>query len=417
MYKDKIVILHIPNSTNNGSAMMAINLMHYVSKNYGETVEFYCDFATEYDKKRIQSELSSGIRAYSLALPIFDRGSSLITSFVRRLSWINKVIVHIEALKPKAVVVLGGDDFSEYYSGYKIVVQLYFMYCLSKHFPIYLIGHTVGPFHSWRKLAASVFLSHCKILTRDVHSFNYCKNILRLRNVRRGYDLAWLSLPRQTAELKEKMIAHYNLCDEKYVVLVPSALAHQYTVHFDDYLDTWVKIVKELQKRETLGDYKIVLMPHVFKDKKNDDRKILKALEERILDKRNLVFVYEALLPSECRALLSGSTFSISSRMHASVSTIQTGKPSVALSYSVKYAAVLGEDAGLSDFIIEGRGDHMWQGNIITQLKDKIATIENDYTEICNQIKERVARISKEQTKLLIEFTEMIRHNGGKQYD
>lgn len=409
----KIIILQIPNANNNGSAMMAINTIDTFSNIYKNEIEFFCDFSTESDKNRICSELSQKVKAQTLDLPVFDRGANIFTSFTRRLPWIKNVIKVIGMHKPHAVIVLGGDDFSEYYSGYKIVVRLYLMYRLSKYFPVYMLGHTIGPFNSWRKAIARIFLDRCRILTRDKTSAKYCTDVLRLKHVIEGHDLAWLDLPKQFANKGNCIMDRYGIELDKYIVLIPSSLVGHYTSSQSDYFDTWVNLIEQFRKHETLSNYKIVLMPHVFSDKKKDDRWAISEICKQLSNKSNFIPIYEMLLPSECRSLLGNGILSISCRMHSAVSTIQMGKPSIAFSYSVKYAGVIGHDVGLKKLVIEARNDKLWNGELIKIVSEKVDYILNNYTEITEEIISRVDIIKKEQVTILNRYAEIIDRNKG----
>jgi colanic acid/amylovoran biosynthesis protein len=400
----KVVILQIPNSGNNGSAMMAINCIYQIHKGLQKNVKFFCDFSSEKHKERIQAELPSDCLVVSLNLPEYKKKlNNVIVSGFDRIKWINQIVNSIRVYKPNAIVVLGGDDFSEYYSGYKIILKIYLMYRLSLIFPIYMLGHTLGPFYSWRIIAVNKLLSRCYILTRDNDSFYYAKNILKLSNIERGYDLAWLDLPKQTIDLKFNMMDEYGLEENKYVVITPSALVSHYTTNQESYFNTFAGIV------ETIKNYQVVLMPHVFKDNKKDDRWAISEIRKRLKLTKDILFIDDALLPSHCRALLSGCRFSISSRMHSAVSTAQVGKPTIALSYSVKYAGVIGEDAGLKNLLVEANNDCLWEGELLNIITRKITYIEKNYDSICNNLKMKIDTIKVKEIVILNRYIESMK--------
>lgn len=397
----KIVILQIPNANNNGSAMMAINAIDFFDRHFESDIEFYCDFSTESDKHRVISELRAGTKVSKLLLPKFKRGPNIISSFFNRMCWIKEVIRVIGEQKPMAIVVLGGDDFSEYYSGYKIIVRLYLMYRLSHHFPIYLIGHTIGPFKSWRKLAFKFLMSRCRIITRDAISVEHCQKDLKHKNCSQGHDLAWFDLPNQSMKLKEELLARYALQEGRFVVVIPSALVNHYAKSEEDYFSSWKKILKEL-----VGDgYQVVMMPHVFSEFKRDDRWAIAEICSQVSDMSGIVYVHEMLLPSECRAIVSASRFSIACRMHAAVSTLQVGKPTIALSYSAKYAGVIGGDMRLPELVIEAAEKALWRGEITKQVLDKVKFVESNYESLRRRIVDRVDAIKVEQTGIMTDYS------------
>lgn len=408
----KIVVLQIPNSKNNGSAMMAINSITHFHNYFNGDVEFYCDFSTDYDHERIASELNEDVQTFSLNLPKFNRGKNIFTSIINRIPWLNKVVYTITQHKPEAIIVLGGDDFSEYYSGYKIIIRLYLMYRLSLKLPVYLVGHTIGPFHSWRKKAFEVLMRRCRIVTRDELSLNHCQNDLNHKHTKQGHDLAWLNLPNQSNELKNRLINKYNLQENKYITIIPSALVEHYTSSSEDYFNSWKELIEKIQSL----NYQVVLMPHVFKDNEKDDIWAIQEISKVLNNKNNITFINEKHLPSECRALLSGGYFSISCRMHSAVSTLQTGKPTIALSYSAKYAGVIGGDVGIPSLIIEARDDTLWKNQFVEVVSEKIDYIENNYENLRKRIINRINEIKIDEKSILNNYARQIDENKGKPF-
>ncbi|MGF1792756.1 polysaccharide pyruvyl transferase family protein [Photobacterium profundum] len=405
----KIIVLQIPNAKNNGSAMMAINSINYFDTHFKGDVEFCCDFSTEEDKKLIVSELNSNTNVSTLDLPKFERGSSIASSFLNRQRWVKETIRVIEAEKPLSVLVLGGDDFSEYYSGYKIIVRLYFMYRLSLHFPVYLIGHTIGPFSSWRKSAFRFLMARCKIVTRDANSLEHCQKDLKHKHSTQGHDLAWFNLPRQTQELKDKMLAKYCLQENQYVTVTPSALVKHYAETDADYLASWKKLLETLVS----DDRHVVLMPHVFNNVKRDDRWVISEIKKQLPNLSGVTYIEDMLLPSECRAIVSGCHFSIACRMHAAVSTLQTGKPSIALSYSAKYAGVIGGDMNLPELVIEAADKGLWKTGLVERIEDKVKFVEDNYASLTQRIVDRVKVIQEEQDEIMNEYGNQMLKNEG----
>jgi len=408
----KIVILQIPNSKNNGSAMMAINTIHFYNTFFKNNCEFHCDFSTTNDYKRIKSELTENTALISLNIETPVKGKNSFFTLINRLKHIKKIKNKLKGIKPDAVIVLGGDDFSEYYSGWKIIIRLYYIFELTKLFPVFLLGHTIGPFYSWRKKAFNILMSKAKILTRDEPSYKYCKEELKVANIQLGHDLAWLDLPNQSNDID--IVKKYNLIENKFMVIIPSALVNQYTSNENHFFDSWAKLIHLLEEKK----YKIVLMPHVFKMNKKDDIWAINEIEKRVGKKESsITFIKDELLPSECRKLLSQSIFSISCRMHSAVSTLQTGKPTIAISYSAKYGGVIGSDVNLPQLIIEAVNDTLWENNIHIKILEKINLIENNYEELTNFIKNRINEIKEEQLELMNNYGEIILNQKGNPFE
>jgi len=67
----KIVIRHIPNTLNYGSAMMAEKMMHYLNSMPNDNVEFFCAFSSEENKRRMTD--ATKLRRISTDKVIKDR--------------------------------------------------------------------------------------------------------------------------------------------------------------------------------------------------------------------------------------------------------------------------------------------------------------------------------------------------------
>lgn len=395
------IVLRIPNTANNGSAMMAINLIHYISEGRTDNVKFYCDFSSDEDKNRLVKELNNEELVETIDLPIFKRGNNILYSLISRIIWTRRVIKNIKSYNAKSIFVLGGDDFSEYYSGYKIIVLLYLMHQLSRNFSVFMVGHTIGPFYSWRIKLANFFLSRCNITTRDEASYEYCKNTLKLTRINKGHDLAWLDLPKQNAETCDSTMRKYGLDGRKYIVAIPSALSEKYTENLDDYIDGWIGIINKIRNNSELKQYDIVLIPHVYSSRWSDDRTIISSIMKKLDDEERLYPIYDTPSPSECRAILGNCLFSITGRMHGAISTIQQGRPSISLAYSVKYRNVIGGDIGLANLVIEAASSRKWPNLIVDEVSDRIELIGREEDDISRRISKVVANIKQQQKRLV----------------
>jgi colanic acid/amylovoran biosynthesis protein len=217
----------------------------------------------------------------------------------------------------------------------------------------------------------------------------------------------------QNDDLKKNMLEKYLLVEGDYVVFTPTALIKHYAESDNDYLAA----VKELIEILVSQGKNIVLMPHVFNTEKRDERWVIGELEKMLSDTSGVTYIKDMLLPSECRAIVSGCNFSIACRMHAAVSTLQTGKPTIALSYSIKYAGVIGGDMKLPELVIESRNSELWKSGIVNQIIDKVNFVENNYDQLCAKIEERVKYIKHDQNRIMSTIYEQIELNKGAPFD
>tara|TARA_B100001063_G_C16600434_1_gene470401 strand:- start:533 stop:847 length:315 start_codon:yes stop_codon:yes gene_type:complete len=102
--------------------------------------------------------------------------------------------------------------------------------------------------------------------------------------------------------------------------------------------------------------------------------------------------------------------------MHAAVSTLQTGRPSIALSYSAKYAGVIGGDMGLPELVIESADKELWKDGIVNEIKLKIDFIDENYISLTQRIKGRVLKIKEEQSVIMNICGDKIISNKGETF-
>lgn len=382
----KIMINHIKNTYNYGSAMMAINLIYYLDKNIYGKAEYCVDSEGTDNLNRILYYIKSkNIEIDNMELYKNRKvpKNKILSRIYKMLFFKTDVKYYTNYISKKydANIILGGDDLSEYYSKIDVIKELIRIRILSKHIPVLLVGQTIGPFTYYRKNMAAYCLKDCYIYTRDDSTYKYLTHDLGLntKNIVKSADLAFLDLPDNKIINSTDTIEKYNLLKDKYITIVPSGLVAQYTSNELDYINTWNNIINIILQNEKFNEFKIILLPHVLKPALADDRTIIKKLSKQFNDGR-LVFIYDELLPHQAREILGNGLFTISARMHASVSTLQMGKPAISLSYSIKYKGVIGETLGLSGLVIECSGDKLWESNhIAEQVEDKIDYVIKNY--------------------------------------
>ena len=407
----KIIIQHVENSYNYGSLMMAINFVEYFSRFYNKDIKFFVDTNTGEDLERLKIETLGRYQIEKFSVKeIKYKKKSFFNKFRTFKTIYFKQVNDIVNDGVDAVVILGGDDLSEYYGGWRIIYELYKIYRISKKVPVFLVGQTIGPFYSWRKIVANLCLKKCYIYLRDDKSYNYLENKIKLNNLSKFRDLAFLNLPRQErGELFNKALEKYCLEKNNYISVIPSGAQRQYTSSFEEYIKTWAEIIKNLIKNSYLDNKKIVLLSHVAKPEKKSDGLIIRNIIENIDQgyRKKIIVIAEPLLASEARAILGNGIFTITGRMHGAVSTFQMGKPAISLSYSVKYMGVIGEGLGREDLIIEAKGNDLWkEGKMVKIIDEKINYLINNYKDIQDRLK---VDIKKNQDLVINQIKDVVK--------
>jgi len=374
---NKVVILHGNNTYNYGSFMMLTNFIFSVEKYIiDNSLEIIIQCDTESDFIRVQNSIHSNLKITALYTNIKTVGRNPIRRVKNGYYRFVYLVYKILAYKPTAVVVLGGDDLSGCYSKLGLVLELFKLTVIAWKTDLILVSQTIGPFSSWIIPLARFVFKKCHLYLRDPLSHRYSTEVLHLQNSILSADLALLDLPGQDA-ITDKY-QDFGLSKDEYVTVVISGLVSSYTKDVDAYVSSWVTVLQHMAEHPLLKSKKIVLLAHVLKPDWCDDRRIIQRIycilshciprsEERF------VVITDVLLPVEARSVLGNGLFTISCRMHGAISSMQMGVPAICVSYSVKYAGVIGEGLGMKDLIIEAGNTELWQsGKIATLLDEKI---------------------------------------------
>ncbi len=377
-----INVTHISNTFNNGSLMMAITAISYINTHV-DNVRFFVDCQTEEDLERLKKE--TGITSIEMmpqrhAVP----SRSKLAKLIRRLKE-----ARTDGTLYDVRIVLGGDDISEYYQKRGWLVSFPLMFFEQLSLPTILLGQTIGPFTSYRRLLAKFALSRAKIYTRDDDTVEYMRQ-LGLRSVHAGRDLAFMKLPNQ--DVAKVVLAEYNLVDRPYIVLVPSGLVRCYTSNYPVYVDEHYNIIRGILSDERLANMHVVLLAHV-RAPGTSDKTVIEDLYQRLTDEERIrvIAITDDLLASEARAIIGNALFTITGRMHAAVSSFFMRKPAISLSYSVKYEGVIGKGLDLRELVTEASGDELWETEQISKaVLSKINYVLENYDNLIRKIDREV---------------------------
>jgi colanic acid/amylovoran biosynthesis protein len=409
--KNKILILHFPSLNNYGTGMMGINTIHHLQKCSNGNIDFFCDFAPYFDVTELDHELEDSAHVHSCA----KIQPTKIDNFIlfKKLRPLRNALFHYRQLKSyKAVIILGGDDFSEYYRP-NIWMSFCKIFVWSLRTPVILLGQTMGPFHKkLNRIACRFLMRKCHIFARDNWTVEYLRNEFFMKNVHAGTDLAFLDLPRQhDAQLWDEITNQYGLITNQYVTVVISALGGlYYTKDINDYMNTWEKTILALLNHQSLRDKKICMLAHTFYPF-GDESSLIKEIYSRIPQelRTRVVLITNPILPTKARLVLGNGLLTITGRMHAAVSTFQMGKPAISLAYSKKYEGVIGANLGMQDLIIDANNPCDWANDSITnKIMEKTDKILCNYENINRQININIEKQKTHMENTLRTITERI---------
>ena len=386
-----ILIKNFKNLNNYGSGMMGLVTIKKIHKELNGNVKFYSDFDEYADIDAITKELDEDIK-----IDIYNKkGQTSSIKIWNSLLQIKNILSNKDAKNFDLVIILGGDDLSEYYG--KHVWPLFLSYySWSFKTKVVLLGQSIGPFKFWfNRFTFRNLARRSKIYTRDKFCFDYLKKDLGIeKNVSLSGDLAFLDLPLQhNISYEQSMLKKYGLETNKYITIVISGLVGKYyTSDINHYFESYRKMITQINAIPELSAIKICLLAHTYPPH-GDEAKILNEFKKYLGGTiSNLVFITDKVLQMGARNILGNGLLTITGRMHASVSTFQKGKPSISLAYSVKYKGVIGDNLGRNDLIVDANNSDLWAtGEIAEIVSNKVSYILNNYDILTNSIREKVA--------------------------
>ena len=344
----------------------------------------------------------------------------LITEKIRFVRYLERKIREKSLYKKAAkvydaIIMLGGDDFSEIYYNLpedNLYIKNVFrnLSNLNNSGQFYMIGQTIGPYSGERLEWASNCFKEIKIYSRDDESAKYMKDEMGV-DVIRSRDLAFLDLTLQNDYLakKDEILNKYNLKENEYIVIVGTSLASIYSSDENNVYEAFLSMIKNLQNK--YPNKKLVWLSHVVtRNVKKNDNTMLDKINEFSNNylNENMTIIREEMLPVEARMILGHDYFTITCRMHAAVSTFQMGKPAICLSYSPKYKGVIGSGLDMNELVIECKNDEIWKNGITELVMDKVKYVEENYDQITAKITNNVNECKKSVSEMISEIAKNI---------
>ena len=414
----KIRIEHTSNPLNYGTNMMVTNFMYYLDKEMKKNNRYLLDVTNNEDLENYKRQYKLGDMEKQMIDYDFTYASNIIERVVNKIKrdYTNKYatdkLIKKMTNDMDVLIVLGGDDLSEYYSIELLKKEFYRLNSVKKECKTILVGQTIGPFKEERIQLAKESFNEINIYSRDPWTTRYLKEVLKIKLVEDSADLAFLPLPEQdNLNLQEKVLNRYNLTSNKYITIVPSGLYKSYCSNKERYVDNIIGIINYISSK--YKEYNLVLLPHVLRNSDIDDRNIIKEIENKLGDKKNITYIYDEMPPLQARFILGNGVLTITGRMHGAISTLQMRKPAISIAYSVKYKGVIGEGLDLNELIVEGSKREDWEKSIIERdVCKKIDYVLNNYDNLINKIHVNIQKSEVKSNNMIKSIARKINGRG-----
>lgn len=308
-------------------------------------------------------------------------------------SWLRKflpghIVKEIELIKKyDAVVQVGGSFFVDLYG----VGQFEYPFAaILAGRPLYLIGHSMGPFDGWfyRHMAFALLKYSSMVLLREPVSYELVvESNLPTGNVLKGSDTAWLVSSGVKCSSQPDVSSSRPLVAITVRELAP--FDRRLGVTQADYEQAFALLVDDLIQE----GYDVIAASTCtgIDSYHRDDRMNALRVRERVCAKENFHVVMDELTDVELGELFSKCVLVIGTRLHSAIISLNFGTPAIALNYEHKSAGVMNQldckylSVDISELMNGGLKD------VAISTLSKISEIKNQVLPLVEREREKCA--------------------------
>ncbi|WP_067708452.1 MULTISPECIES: colanic acid biosynthesis pyruvyl transferase WcaK [unclassified Erwinia] len=280
-----------------------------------------------------------------------------------------------------AIIQVGGSFFVDLYGPLQFEHSLCAL--LAKK-PIYMIGHSVGPFQKERfnEIANFVFSRVNSLVLRESVSLEMMKKgSITTEKVVSGADTAFLVRARSVENPSHNLQHWQNLIAAKKTVAITvrelAPFDKRLGVTQQEYEEAFAKVINAVIDR---GYQVVALSTCTGIDSYNkDDRMVAMTLRDRIVQKDQYHVIMDEFNDLELGILLGESHLTIGTRLHSAIISMNFGTPAVAINYEHKSLGVMNQ-LGLPEMATDVKS--LMDGSIIT----RVNSILDNYDAVKQQV-------------------------------
>ncbi len=243
-----------------------------------------------------------------------------------------------------AVIQVGGSFFVDLYG----INQFEHSLCaiLAKK-PIYMIGHSVGPFErkKFNKVANYVFSKVNSLVLREKVSFDLMQiSQIDTSKVKQGTDTAWLVNAFNINASENYILLHWrDLIKRRKTIAITmrelSPFDRRLKITQKQYEQAFVRLIDELNDR----DYDVLAVSTCtgIESYHRDDRMIALSIKDQLKRKDRYNVVIDEINDVELGYLLSLCTLTIGTRLHSTIISMNFNTPAIAINYEHKSLGIM----------------------------------------------------------------------------
>lgn len=287
-------------------------------------------------------------------------------------SYIKKQITKLDEYD--AVIQVGGSFFVDLYGE----IQFEYAMCsILANKPIFLVGHSVGPFERkrYRNVANTIFKKVTAIYLRENVSLELMKNSnICIDKVKKGCDTAWL-VP-ANPQLREK---------ERPSIAITVRNLHPFDKRLGIGQSEYELAFADLCNKLIAKGYTIIACSTCtgIDGYPKDDRLVAQRVKSLIDNQEAFEVIMDELNDTQLGHLLSQSVLTVGTRLHSAIISKNFGTVAIALNYEHKSKGIM-EQLGLSKYSVD-LGE-LLNGNLYDYCSEILSDLNNEEISMCNSV-------------------------------
>lgn len=285
------------------------------------------------------------------------------------------------------------DDFVRFLGNYNAIIQVggsnyvdlygltHFEYPLCAFMankPIYMIGHSVGPFQNadFNQLANYTFgRTNALILRESVSRELMEKAQIASQKVEMGVDTAWLVEQRNDTFVPGYAVQHWlDLTARRKTIAVTMRELEPFDKRLGTTQEAYEKAFAGVVNSLIDDGYQVLALSTCTSiDRYNrDDRMVALRMARFVENREHFHIVMDEFNDVEIGKILASCQLTIGTRLHSAIISMNFGTPAIAINYEHKSAGIM-QQLGMPELAIDIR--HLLDGNLTAMVNDTLGQL------------------------------------------
>lgn len=275
-----------------------------------------------------------------------------------------------------AIIQVGGSNYVDLYG---LTHFEYPLCAFMANKPIYMIGHSVGPFQNpdFNQLADYVFGRTNALILRETVSRDLMTDAqIDTSKVEQGVDTAWLVDHRTDSFIPGYAVEHWlNITSQRKTIAITLRDLEPFDKRLGTTQEAYEKAFAEVVNRLLDDGYQVLVLSTCTSiDRYNrDDRMVALRMARHVNSSEFFHIAMDELNDLEIGKILASCELTIGTRLHSAIISMNFGTPAIAINYEHKSAGIM-QQLGLPELAIDIR--LLLNGSLTGVIADTLGQID-----------------------------------------